>query len=132
LFTGGNALQYYRITISEEGGLWGDTCTFWFEIDTDGDAARQIQIFPNGYILSYDANHLYDEYDGLKQMVIDGDAAWWEQYHITQNAFDAEWARHHPVNRPAPVASQLTPLPIGIVPRFPPAPTNMDDDVLPF
>lgn len=128
-------MRYYRITTRESRGLWGDTCTFWFEIDSSGDAARQIQIFPNGYVLSYDVTHPDDEYDGLQQMVVDGDEEWWLSYQIVREAFVAEWETHLPVNRPAPVASQIALVPRELLPRFPPAPSEFiitDGDPLPF
>ncbi len=117
-------MRYYRITTREIRGRWGNTCTFWFEIDPVGDATRQIQIFPNGYILSYDVTHPDDAYDGLQQMVVDGDATWWQSYQITREAFVAEWERHVPVNRPAPVAAQIPYVPRDLLPRFPPTPSE--------
>jgi hypothetical protein len=125
-------MRYYRITITELAGLWGDTCTFWFEVSVDGDANRQLQTFPNGYILSYDADHPVDAYDGLQQMVVDGDAEWWEPYEITPEAFAAEWGMHLPVNRPWLPTPHTIPVLGELRPRFAPAPSMAEDQPPPF
>jgi hypothetical protein len=125
-------MRYYCITTTNKDDTWGDTCIWWFEINDNGDANRQIQTFSNSYTISYDVTYPDDDYDGLQQMVVDGDEDWWQAYQITEDEFNQQWQAHNPVNRPAPTVPNAPPPNIP-PPRFPHRPniiTSSDD--LPF
>ena len=77
--------------------------TYWLELNSDGNAERQISEYPNGNILSYDEDHLEDEFDGLALMVMledtDPSKGYWAGTEITKEDFEARWAEHVPMNR---------------------------------
>lgn len=73
--------------------------TYWLEINAAGDANRQLIVYPNGKVFSYDELHLQDQFGALAIMVIDGDENWWEPYQITKKEFMDKWNSHLPLNR---------------------------------
>ncbi len=79
-------------------GDWGDP-TYWLEINEDGDAERELAIYPNGKVLSYDREHRNDAFGALAIMVVDGDEDWWAPYEITKEEFEEKWRSHAPMNR---------------------------------
>jgi hypothetical protein len=96
-------VRYYTITLENAydrfTDAWGGAPTYWFEINAQGDANRQIVTYPDGTTLSYDPSYPDDVYNGLQQMVVDGDAAWWEMYRITATAFQVTWQEYVHMNR---------------------------------
>lgn len=94
-------MRYFRVRdegYHAPGEHWGDP-TYWLEINEQGDAERELQEYPNGYVLSYDRTHEEDAYGALDMMVIDGDEAWWARYEITPEEFEEKWGPHVPRNR---------------------------------
>jgi hypothetical protein len=118
-------MRYYRITSEHHlyDTYWGGSPTYWFEINHLGDARRQVVSYPNGYTLRYDEAHAADEFDGLHQMVVDGDEDWWLPYRITHADFEHIWSTHMPMNQHADFRHQL------VVPQQSAAP---DSEELPF
>jgi len=102
-------VRYFRITGSEGwlGSEWEGKPTYWFEINEQGDAERQIVHYPNGNTLSYDTSYCEDEYEGLQVMVVDGDEEFWIPYTITKEVFELEWNTHMAMNRDAEQKKRL-------------------------
>lgn len=71
---------------------WGGDPTYWLEVNSEGHAERQVEVYPNGNILRYHSTHREDEFGGLSIMVVDGDEDWWEPYKITHEEFEMLWA----------------------------------------
>lgn len=94
-------MKYYR-RIDEgyhaPGEEWGDP-TYWVEVNERGDSERQIEIYPNARVHSYDRTHDQDEHGGRGIMVVDGNEEWWRPYEITREKFEAQWRAHSPLNR---------------------------------
>jgi predicted double-glycine peptidase len=90
--------SYYKISVEHIISDWGREPTFWLEVNMDGDAVRQVVIFPNGNVLKYDLFHQIDEYDALQQMVVDGDEEWWKEYIISRDEFEQIWNTHTSIN----------------------------------
>jgi hypothetical protein len=90
-----NVVRYFR-TIGEGQHASdrdrGEKAAFWFELDEEGDASRQLQIYPDGHVLRYDAEHPEDEYGGLQMVVFEGDVEWWAPYEeISKDDFEDQW-----------------------------------------
>ena len=92
-------MRYFKVIDEAYPRDWGGPPTFWLEVNGLGDAERQLEIYPNGNVLSYDRSHSIDDYGALSVMVIDGDETWWQQYEISQESFVATWNAHQPLNR---------------------------------
>jgi len=102
----------YKITLDETSdrcaSAWGGNPTYWFEINDHGDANRQIVYYPNGNTISYDCSHQYDDYNGLQEMVVDGDEDYWIPYSISKEDFEHEWSLHIAMNRINEYKDRLT------------------------
>jgi hypothetical protein len=101
-------MRYSKVTgPGERDEDWGD-CVWLEEIDDRLWTVRQLQIYENGIVLSYDLDtHPADEYGGLpfgqNEWIlgpedIGPDYAFEE---ITQEAFEREWENRIPMNRKA-------------------------------
>jgi hypothetical protein len=97
-------MRYFRKTdegYQARGVNWGGDPTYWLEVNDHGDAERELQGYPNGYVLCYDRLHEQDEYGALSVMVIDGDEDLWTRCEITKDEFQEQWRAHSPCNRGA-------------------------------
>lgn len=123
-----DCMRYYRVTV-EEGIEWGAT-TYWFEVNEQGHAARQINYYANGNSLSYDQTHEHDDYSGLQEMVVDGDDEWWIEYTISKEEFELEWQSHNGMNRNTKFKEKLGKL-WSELPTVN-EPIDVEDDGIPF
>ncbi len=93
------SLRYYKKRDAHTADpTWGEP-TFFLEVNERGDAERELLVYPNGKVLSYDRAHKADEFGALSIMVVDGDEAWWAPYAISKEDFERKWAAHSPLNR---------------------------------
>jgi hypothetical protein len=75
---------------------WG-TSTYFMEIGIDLYASRQIEVYENGNVLTYDSNHLADNFGMLcDQRLSDGNL---EEFEISKAEFDQVWFTKTPINR---------------------------------
>jgi hypothetical protein len=105
-------VRYFKTTdegYHARGVNWGGDPTYWLEVNDRGDSERELQVYPNGYVLSYDRLHKQDEYGALGVMVIDGDEDWWASFEITMDEFEKQWSAHTPFNRGAEPGTPLDP-----------------------
>ena len=67
-------MRYFKRLWDETRGdqfdHWG-TATYYFEVGSDGYPKRQIEIYENENVLSYDSNHIEDQYGGLADQPLD-------------------------------------------------------------
>lgn len=66
--------KYYKIFWDESRGDeyndWG-TSWWYFEVDSDSQIIRQLELYNNGNLLVYGQDHLEDEYGGLAESRFD-------------------------------------------------------------
>lgn len=67
---------------------WG-TSTWYIETDDDLWSTRQIEVYANGRILRYDAEHWHDEYGMLGDQALD--AQEFASYAIPREEFEQVW-----------------------------------------
>ena len=63
-------------------------------MNEQGDAERQVMVYPNGLVRTYDREHPENEHGALAIMVVDGDEAWWQPFAITREEFEEVWRVH--------------------------------------
>ncbi|MFF5206085.1 hypothetical protein [Streptosporangium sp. NPDC000396] len=95
-------MRYFRRPWDEDRGdeyaSWG-TSTFYLALDDEGYAHAQIEVYANGTVLAYDAEHDEDRYGGLTYAQLDLDE--FAPYEISELEFHEETGRLHPM-RSAP------------------------------
>ena len=79
----------------DEYSSWGAS-VYYFEIAPDGTATRQMEIYDNGIVLQYHANHLEDIFGFLTDSSID--LLEFSQFSISRQEFETAWASHPPTN----------------------------------
>ncbi|OUL34153.1 hypothetical protein BV372_14445 [Nostoc sp. T09] len=75
---------------------WG-TSTYFMEVGHDLYAVRQIEIYENGNILSYDRSHLTDDYGMLCDKQFNEEDLL--EFAITKAEFEQIWNTKIPINR---------------------------------
>ena len=90
-------MLYFRVFLSEPGD-WG-TCTFYFETDDNLWPVRQIEVYENGTVLSYDEFHLMDEYGRLADQPFTLSLAGLDEFEIDAGEFEHVWDTYTPSNR---------------------------------
>src|SRR5262249_31086075 len=65
---------------------------------------RQIEIYASGDVLTYDGDHIKDDYGGLSEAALDGDE--WERFEISADEFKQVWESVNPRNRSLDCPSQ--------------------------
>jgi hypothetical protein len=83
-------------TRGDEFNAWG-TSTWMFETDDEGNAVRQIELYANGSVLTYDRVHLHDRYGMLSDKALDVDD--FAPYEIASGEFEDTWSTLRSVNR---------------------------------
>lgn len=91
-------MRYYK-RVDEGNQALGGEATYWLEVNEAGHAERQIEEYPNGRVVSYDASHPSDAFGALAVMVVDDDEEGWAEFAIAKEAFDQRWRTHSPQNR---------------------------------
>ncbi len=92
--------KYYKWfwdeSFSGDYDTWG-TSTYFMEIGLDLYANRQIEVYQNGNVLSYDGSHFSDNFGRLcDQKIGDGDI---QEFEISQTEFEQVWDSKIPINR---------------------------------
>lgn len=84
--------KYYKRnweeTREDEYDNWGKSI-WYFEIDNEGYAMRQIEKYENGKKLKYDLKNIGDEFGGLADQPIDLEE--FVNFEITKNEFEEQW-----------------------------------------
>jgi hypothetical protein len=75
---------------------WG-TSLWYFEVDDDLWPSRQIEIYASGDVLTYDRNHIEDDYGGLSEAALDDPE--WDAFEISSADFERVWESAKPRNR---------------------------------
>lgn len=95
-------MKYLRYHFDEARGdefdHWGQV-TYRYEMEDDGYAARQMEVYENGIILKYDPSHLVDKYGFLADQMLEP-----EKYgisEVTAEEFEREWAKAESYNQRA-------------------------------
>jgi hypothetical protein len=78
---------------SGELAVWGG-CVIYFEVAPDGTVMRQMEIYDNGTVLQYHANHLEDAFGFLTDLTID--LLEFSGFSISRDVFEAAWSSHPP------------------------------------
>ncbi|WP_431097210.1 hypothetical protein [Polaromonas aquatica] len=93
-------MRYFKRNWGESRGdahdEWG-TSTWYFETAADLWPTRQMEVYANGTVLQYDADHVEDEYGGLSEAALEVDD--FAPYAITQADFERAWTSHVPTNK---------------------------------
>ena len=82
-------LRYFK-RVDEANHEFGGEATYFLEVDEDGDAVRQVELYPNGKVLRYSEAHPQDEWGALSVMVLDT-ADDWAEYVISREEFERVW-----------------------------------------
>ncbi|MFJ2033670.1 hypothetical protein [Streptosporangium sp. NPDC087985] len=92
-------VRYFRRGWNEDRGdqyaSWG-TSTFYLALDAEGDAHVQVEVYVNGIVIAYDAEHDEDRYGGLTYARLDLDE--FTPYEIGEREFHEELGRLRPMN----------------------------------
>ena len=84
--------KYYKRNQEETRGdeydNWGKSI-WYFEIDSEGYAMRQIEKYENGKKIKYDLKNIEDEFGGLADQPIDLEK--FVNFEITKNEFEEQW-----------------------------------------
>ncbi len=75
---------------------WG-TSTWYFEVDDERYASRQIEVYENGNVLKYDAGLASDDYGGLSGPQFD--EAEYAEFEISAQHFERVWSSTKAINR---------------------------------
>lgn len=93
------SLRYFKRHCDESRGdkydFWG-TSTWYFEVDDDGYAVRQLELYDAGVVLKYDERHPNDEFGGLSDQSIDFDV--FAPFEIDRQSFEKTWLSELPRN----------------------------------
>jgi hypothetical protein len=75
---------------------WG-AATYLFQTDAAGVVSQQVEVYDDGHVLVYDAEHVTDEYGMLTDQPIElTDLA---PFEVSPEVYDADLARLKPFNR---------------------------------
>jgi hypothetical protein len=77
-------------TRGDQYDAWG-TSVWYFELDADGSAVRQVEEYASGVLLKYSETEKDDEYGTLADQPIDLDEGGWEG--ITSAEFESVWRK---------------------------------------
>jgi hypothetical protein len=91
-------MHYCRLwdeTRGDEYDSWG-RATYFFELGSDQRVVRQLEIYENGNVLSYDQSHPEDQFGGL---AMDFDPVDMQPFEISPQALEEAWSRNVPTNR---------------------------------
>ena len=84
--------RYYRRPHDESRGdefdSWG-TAVYFFEIDSDGFAVRQLEDYERGPKLRYNEHYPEDAYGGLSSVAVVTNAGEWTRFAIPRAEFEA-------------------------------------------
>jgi len=80
---------------SGELAAWGG-CIYYFEVASDGTVMRQMEIYDNGIVLQYHANHIEDAFGFLTDLTID--LLEFSGFLIPRDEFEAAWNSHPPTD----------------------------------
>ena len=80
----------------DQHASWG-TSVWYFDLDEERYAKRQLEVYASGDTLAYDREHPNDAYGGLSDQPLDGDE--WSALEITADEFEAAWRSAQPRNR---------------------------------
>jgi hypothetical protein len=76
---------------------WG-TSWWYFEVADDGNVERQVEQYANGTCLTYDRDHIEDQYGGLAEKPLDPDDL--KQFQLFSAVeFETIWSSVQPLNR---------------------------------
>ena len=75
---------------------WG-TSVWFLEVHEGRWLNRQLQIYENGNVLSYDESHDLDEYGGLGDQEVD--LVEFAEFEIDADQFEQQWQSAKPLNR---------------------------------
>jgi len=92
-------IQYFRRiweeTRGDEHSDWG--CSLWlFEVDTDLNVIRQIEVYDSGVCLKYSQTHVEDEFGGLAEKPLDNED--WSPYVTSKEVFEQVWSKTEALN----------------------------------
>ncbi len=92
--------RYYKRFWDESDGTlhegWGNA-TFYFEVNDDRYASRQIEVYENGSALKYDDELVFDEYGGLAVPPFEEEE--YAEFEISASHFERVWSSTKPFNR---------------------------------
>jgi hypothetical protein len=88
-------MRYFK-RVDEGNHSFGGEATYFLEVDEDGDATRQVEVYPGGQVLRYSASHAQDEHGALAVRPVDGDDEAWAAYAITRDEFERVWKETTP------------------------------------
>jgi hypothetical protein len=80
---------------SDEHATWGG-CVYYFEVAPDGRVMRQMEIYDNGTVLQYHANHIEDAFGFLTDLAID--LLEFSEFYISRGEFETAWSSHPPTD----------------------------------
>ncbi|WP_211236783.1 hypothetical protein [Sporocytophaga myxococcoides] len=80
-------------TRGDEFDSWG-TSIWYFEVEDNGYAVKQIELYDNGNRLKYHLDKRFDDYGGLGSQPLDLDE--FKEFEINQDEFDFEWNKSNP------------------------------------
>ncbi len=93
-------MRYYKwfwtVPLGGDFDAWG-TSTYFLEIGENAYTSRQIELYENGNVLSYDKKHFSDDYGRLSDQPIKDDNL--EEFEITEAEFEYVWNENIPMNR---------------------------------
>ena len=76
---------------------WEESCSvFYFEVAPDGTATRQMEIYDQGTVLQYHADHLEDADGFLTDQPIY--LSEFSEFAISREEFEAAWTSHPPTH----------------------------------
>jgi len=78
---------------------WGAS-TWYFEVEPDGHACRQIEVYDNGPVKRYGLGDDEDDHGGLTYAPFDFTE--WEPFHISGAEFERLWGAARSINPPSP------------------------------
>jgi hypothetical protein len=90
---------FWDETLGGEFDTWG-TSTYFMEVtavENDLYATRQIEVYENGNVLSYDYKHFADSYGMLCDKPLEKQDL--QEFGITQAEFEEVWNTKTPMNR---------------------------------
>jgi hypothetical protein len=80
---------------SDEHSAWRG-CVYYFEVAPDGTAMRQMEIYDNGTLLQYHADHIEDAFGFLTNLTID--LSEFSGFSISRDEFETAWSSHPPTD----------------------------------
>ena len=91
-------VKFFKRDFAED--LNGHGSSVWlFELGPDNFATKQLEIYEDGTVFAYDAEHDHDQFGMLADQPFDLEE--FASFEISPVEFDTSWASARPVNRPA-------------------------------